>query len=95
MLKKVLKNVFFRILWKAYVQRDYDHPEVIQFVTTSLRQKKSTDSIADIFSGFGSISNLISNMKSVDLAVTFSNRDLMAISCTLSSGDVFHNLSDN
>ena len=63
--------------------------------STSLRQKDCTDSIVDIFSGFGSISNLISKMKYVDLAVTFSNRDLMAISCTLSSGDVFHNLSDN
>ena len=67
----------------------------LSFTNTSLRQKDCTDSIADIFSGFGSISNLISKMKSVNLAVTFSNRDLMAISCTLSSGDVFHNLSDN
>ena len=63
--------------------------------TYFLETKKSTDSNADIFSGFGSISNLISNMKSVDLPVTFSNRDLMAISYTLSSGDVFHNFSDN
>ena len=62
---------------------------------TFLRQKDFPDSIADIFSGFASISNLISKMKSVDLAVTFSNRDLMPISCILSSGDVFHNLSDN
>ena len=70
-----------------------ENKKIITFdleVNELLKNKKISCQKSDDF-----ISNMISDMKSVDLAVTFSNRDLNAISCALSSGDVFHNLSDN
>ena len=52
-----------------------------------LETKKYPDNITAIFS--------ISDIKTRCLPVTFSNRGLMASSCTLSSGERYHNLSDN